>query len=1285
MLLGGEATRVSMDNCFSIITDIIANGPTVAPEIYISTGPDAAYVSAEVLMQANRQFIQQQTINYINWNLSQKPFPYSEIKCARDTGLIVDAIALDLLYPTEGHSQSTFAGLQYWNQKGYITSEIANEINETTDAVKYLRDTAIKIVQNITPVDDLVDRYQTIVPQVTSLESAGIEEANILLSGFNTVITILEGNTLGWTDKIVPNGSPSNFISVYNAAALLAANKNYLAAEINAYIASTRPGFVYNTSTCARDVGYIIDSVVFDMIHGGNKQSVQSGLYYYGASTSTITIPTEVPETIAAFNYLSTITGLIVQNLPVEPLQTTYIQNTTAYAAATSAEADLLIQAVSTVTDIIANGPGVAADKTPISLNASTSTDIINAYNNLVINKDFIKAQVIEYIDRTFNPNSFQYNEELCYRDTGLIVDAVSQDILLGGNAKSVEAGLSYWNFGYNHVAGQESTTTRALNYARDIALQIVGNEPVDVITGTTIAQVINPFYQYGGDYMPRQAIRRNFHIITTIIEGGTAFTPPIVQGGGIYAATGLMASDVKIPPKITSVSEISSGTYIVGFNTSTIGFGTDATLYFGDIPTYPLSDSQVEELSLEYTGNASTWNTRKIDVIGGMGGSLVDGANISDRSPVNSFVYDAFTQVCQGGNGVKITNNGYAQLVSVFTLFCAFGVQVDRGGIASIVNSNANFGDICLQAKGFGKRAFSGTVFNPVFKAYPPSPGPDGFDQYYPSGFWPNNGQVEIYVPELADRPHISLIMEIEPPDDHVNEQNLPGFLNAAPNTGTITTGSITISGIDTDGIAIGNYLYIRDLENNFTGTNGLLYAAEGTIVTDLSYQTVTLNIPLTSGGGDLANNNYFNLYFCGNAYYTVLSSTIAANPRVTGTNILSLANTVTDQVSAHIAAIQYMNTLTDLLIANIDCETALGGLYQSITTSSVVTQSFLPLVIGGGNATSFIDLRFNDTIRIIGEPTTSAEAEALYPQQLRTKFGTTASGAGSAITLIEANLDFLAAEVSAFVQATYNESPFTYDQTVCRRDAGYIIEGTTYDLALGTNYNAVTSGLAYLRGNASSQSVIANELIQTLEAINFLKLQSGASIETDATALSRANTSYDEIFEIISSGTQPYEITFTDPTGGNANQISAKNQLIANKKFLQSEVTAWIQDQIDLNTNLFANFTYNEATCYRDVGFIVDALCYDILYGGNSASIICARAYFVGSASQITGETLQTVAAFQRLSTVAQQVIQGQTVTRSSGNIESQDKSNSNASTTEACCAFAKKPVTEIEKINM
>jgi hypothetical protein len=346
-----------------------------------------------------------------------------------------------------------------------------------------------------------------------------------------------------------------------------------------------------------------------------------------------------------------------------------------------------------------------------------------------------------------------------------------------------------------------------AINHIRDIALQIIANEAVTAQTGTLSTQVINHFFDYGGDYMPQQAVSRNFNIITTIIQEGPEYAPPVYQGGGIFALTGINGLDVKTAPQVTSVSTITVGKYLVGLNTATIGFGTNSTLYFGETLVFPKQDFEVAAMSLELTGDATTWNSRKVDPIGGMGGSLVDGAVISARSPIQSFVYDAFTQLTQGGNGVKITNDGYAQLVSVFTIFSSVGVQVTNGGIASIVNSNANFGDVCLLAKGYGERKFSGTIYNPVFKAYPK--GTD-LDQYYPAGYWPNNARVEVFLPDTGDRPHISLVMEVLPPDGHTNEQGFPGFLNAVPNLATLNTGTITITGINTDGIAIGNTLYI-------------------------------------------------------------------------------------------------------------------------------------------------------------------------------------------------------------------------------------------------------------------------------------------------------------------------------------------------------------------------------------------------------------------------------------------------------------------------------------------
>jgi hypothetical protein len=1094
VLTGGEISTSSIRSLYGIVTATIAS-PANSPAVYKSTGPDAAFVSAEILMQANRTFIQENVINKINNDLANPPknLKFNKIKCKRDIGLILDSVALDMLYPTPDHSQSTFAGLQYYTQGGY-TGDIPNEITTTTAAIVYLRDLAVKIIQNITPADDLINRYSAGV-QNTSLEPASINEVKIVNKNFNTVIEIIRGNNLGWSDKIVSNGIPSNLLGVRNAVALLKANKenNYFANEIIAYITTVHPTFTaYDIDKCKRDVGYIIDSIGFDLLHGGNRQSVQSGLSYYRYNSTRNIRDSERAATISSFAYIGELANYIVKNQNTSTYQTR-VKQITLPASGSNTEVGLINRAISTVTSIISNGTSaVTWELTPISTASSVTSTGLNSFNLLLANKEFIKEEVVARLDRTYNPDSFNYNEELCYRDTGLIVDAVSQDILLGGNQKSIEAGLSYWNQGFNYVATQITTTTNAINYARDVALEVIANRTVTPQTGTVSTQIINTFFQYGGDYMPQEAVKRNFKIITDIIEKGPSAAPPSYAGGGVFALTGINGADVKLSPRVTSVTG-TNGVYTVGLDSSTVGFGNNATLYFGDTYVFPKQDFEVEDLSVSYTSTSTTWNQRKVDPIGSMGGSLVDGAVISDISPIQSFVYDAFTQVNQGGKGIHITNNGYAQLVSVFTIFCSTAVLVENGGIASITNSNSNFGDQCLVAKGYGSRVYSGTVYNPPNRAYPFSPGRDGLDQFYPGGFWPNKGLVEVFLPDISDRPHISLVMEIEPPDGHLNEQSFPGFLNSQPSTGTLSTSTIILRDVDTTDIAVGNTVYIRDqygyqydhfpnkvdsfgnpIKDAFGNTipnPGYMkwYAATGTVVTNVEYNAITFNQALTHGGGDPTNPNYFTLYFCGKSYYSVLSSTVATNPYKLDTNILEpvvppdpmYQSTPSSQVDAHIASIIYLNNLTNRVISNTT-----GSTYM--TTSSQVV---LPSIKGGSNATPFINERFANITGIIKPtPFTLEAAKKVVPSAAIKKTGTVVLGAGSAITLIEENLNFLADEVTAYVHAVQpsvfsglTQSQINYIDTKCKRDTKIILQRLIYDLETGGTYNSVMTGLSY------------------------------------------------------------------------------------------------------------------------------------------------------------------------------------------------------------------------------
>ena len=469
------------------------------------------------------------------------------------------------------------------------------------------------------------------------------------------------------------------------------------------------------------------------------------------------------------------------------------------------------------------------------------------------------------------------------------------------------------------------------------------------------------------------------------------------------------------------SVTSLGGNSYRLTLDTRTIGFGSNTTLYFGNTSVFPEVDANVPD----------EWAQRRVDTRGGMGGMLVDGSVVSDRSPVGSMVLNAFTQVSQGGRGIHIINNGYAQLVSIFTIFCNIAVECDSGGIASITNSNSNFGDICLVAKGYGSREFSGTVYNPPF----PTNVVNG--QYYPNGYWPQNGRTLIYVPDAANRPHIALVMEVEPPAGYINQLGLPGFLTAAPNTSTITTGSITISGIDTTDIAIGQTLYIRD-QFGRTNDGAVDYLTSGTIITDVGYQTITLNKGINQGGCEINNSNYFTLYTSGNAYYTVLSSQLTDNPTPVGDSLIS------GQQGAEADALTFMSGLVSQIIDNVTISPVINT-----STSQVILGS----ITGGASADTFI----TDRILIIADIAYNGTGAA--PTAVKT--GAIPDGAGSAITLIEANVDFITAEVVAYVNQEYPSLGF--DQSKCARDVKLVLQQLIYDLETGGNYYSVYAGLSY------------------------------------------------------------------------------------------------------------------------------------------------------------------------------------------------------------------------------
>ena len=88
--------------------------------------------------------------------------------------------------------------------------------------------------------------------------------------------------------------------------------------------------------------------------------------------------------------------------------------------------------------------------------------------------------------------------------------------------------------------------------------------------------------------------------------------------------------------------------------------------------------------------------------------GIRIDG-NLAVKT--KSMNVDAFTQYNQGGVGVAVTNEGYAQLVSVFTICCDKAITAHNGGQADLANSNCSFGTFGLVADGVSPEQFTGIV----------------------------------------------------------------------------------------------------------------------------------------------------------------------------------------------------------------------------------------------------------------------------------------------------------------------------------------------------------------------------------------------------------------------------------------------------------------------------------------------------------------------------------------------------------------------------------------------
>ena len=126
-----------------------------------------------------------------------------------------------------------------------------------------------------------------------------------------------------------------------------------------------------------------------------------------------------------------------------------------------------------------------------------------------------------------------------------------------------------------------------------------------------------------------------------------------------------------------------------------------------GYIAPGPATEGETGRWKSPYVRNCTNFMSKSIGmkINGDHATASTIGANLK------CMVLDSFTQYNEAGIGVSITNSGYAQLVSLFTIASDIAVYVDSGGQCDLTNSNSSFGNYGLYAVGVGRTEFTGNV----------------------------------------------------------------------------------------------------------------------------------------------------------------------------------------------------------------------------------------------------------------------------------------------------------------------------------------------------------------------------------------------------------------------------------------------------------------------------------------------------------------------------------------------------------------------------------------------
>ena len=1246
-------------------------------------------VYASRILQKNKAYLQAEVKAW----MENEYFVYDSDKCSRDTGIILDAVARDIV------SDSTVNA--FYTGKGYRIGTLGADavINE-------------QLTQTVGAITWLKDKVATEV----LTDATAISRSN---AAFDLIIDIMQNdvgaNIPTWGDLTV---SPEH----RKAARAVLTNKEFIQKEIIAWITANYPGFTYNVAACERDMGIFVDLATWDIQNGSNAgTATNSKLYFENAIT--VLDDNEIVPTSEAYIFAADLVGQIVRNEVVTPYQGTVTQTIVESTTYTPTDASYDPANGDFVMTIAGHTLSVN-DRITMEPNSFTFTcamdgdDAAKTYPRAGLDPYALKTYLVKEVttntvtvdaaasgpNKYFTPTTADYNAA-----TGVMTVTVGQHGLRVGNGVVLE------NNSFTFTCDQDGhATTHTYPRVGDpltgksLSITAVGetqHTPTNAVYSPASGDTVITLASHGfsnGDYV----MIADYGLTYKCVLDGNTVSKGYPRTTDYASNRWLIVSDVTADTfKINVGPSAYTGEHrFISADANSIR-RQDGTMTFNVGNAGSASASA--HLFVSATANAIKHEPQTLHTFVSVTADAVNVANMSETYTPTDVAYNHSTGVMTMTLGThSFTENDYVIFAeNSITFSCPTSptdptpinishprptdpifnkpvridsttpttvtMQVGKAGVDKVhtfVSATANgvrrsikphiaaHAESLFRGVGEVIRENDGTIPAIV------EPKLEAFTANYALGseFNAIKGQAAKYQTEIIDyiyEEYDGLGYNIDkcPRDVGYIVDAVSEDLEYGGDSATIHAARYYFEGT-------ANVLPYYQQEPSRRAFTHIAEVMEKVVKNEVqepifgarftptgaTYDPVTGIMVATIGAHTLTTDDYVWFkpgaitFSCDNGsgpedhaspephhrFYNRACPIIG----VTGTTITMWVSAAGAYTGAHTFVDALTNGISEIkgniVQQNVKLDAAdtatgteaktLGMVIANIVDDRLVIPDYRgSLDVSEGQQTPRpLPIANADTAPLM-EPSRTYARKSL-----------------------QWNREFIQEEVIQFVK----NNNYTYDEAKCARDVGFIIDAVARDVQTGSDYPSQYYGRAYRVGNALAQNVIKEQLAETIEAIIYVR--DDILPRLSGVALTRASNAFTNVISIMRDGTDGITYDYGTSNVGNSDS-SATAGLTLNIPFLQQEAISWIAAN-------YSSLVYDETKCRRDTGFLVEAAAFDIRHGSNVAMRDFVKLYFENGINVGLRETQRapTVALYNHLAAVAEQVVLKQTVTPSAGN---------------------------------